>query len=205
MTAEPRTDVEQSIRESWARADWPEATRRIVEGYGPQVLGYLVRTMRNEADACEVYGRFCEHLWRGLPAFEGRSAFKTWAYRLATHARTRFWEDPYRRRGTRLDTGAVSQIAEQVRSRTLRYLRTEVKDGIARLREKLEPDEQGLLTLRIDRGMAWAEIAEVLAGADEELPEKELKTRASALRQKFQRVKDKIRRMAQEEGLLDVD
>jgi RNA polymerase sigma-70 factor (ECF subfamily) len=205
MAGEREETLEPRLRERWAGARFEEAARLLVEGYGPQILGYLVRTMRNEADACEVFGRLCEQLWRGLPRFEGRSSFKTWAYRLATHARTRFWEDPYRRRARPLESDLISKLEQQVRSRTLRHLRSEVKDRFARLRASLSPEEQSLLTLRIDKELAWTEIAEILAGPDESCSEGELKLRATALRQRFQRLKDKIRRLADEEGLLEAD
>src|SRR5262245_58860332 len=87
MPSKQNEEIERSSRESWLRGDFESATRCLIEGYGPQILGFLVHTMRNEDDASEVFSRFCEHLWRGIAKFEGRSSFKTWAYRLATHAR----------------------------------------------------------------------------------------------------------------------
>jgi RNA polymerase sigma-70 factor, ECF subfamily len=194
--------LEARIWVAFGRGELDEAARRLVEGYGPLILGYLVRTMGSEPEAWEVFAQFSEDLLRGLPGFEGRSSFKTWAYRLATNARARYWKEPYRQRGRRLATDEMQHLEAEVRSRTHDYLRTEVKDRFAKLRERLDPEEQTLLTLRVDKDMGWAEIAEVLSGPDEACGERELAQRSAALRQKFQRLKAKIRKLAQEEGLL---
>ena len=67
-----------------------------------------------------------------------------------------------------------------------------------RLRAKLSPDEQALLTLRVDRELEWREIARVLA--DDELADDAAVTRAAAgLRKKFERLKEKLRRLAAED------
>ena len=205
MSKNGRADLERRIHELWSRGEMEEATRVLLDGYGPQILGYLVHTMRHEQDACEVFSRFCEHLWRGIGKFEGRSTFKTWAYRLATHARGRFWHDPFRKRARPLESDAIERLEQDVRSRTLRWLRTEVKDRFARIRESLDPEEQTLLTLRVDKELSWTEIADVLSGPDEALSDRELGTRATALRQKYQRLKEKIRRIAKDAGLLEDD
>lgn len=203
MSKEDRDASERKIVEARARRDFQEAAGLVVEAYGPQVLGYLVRTMRSQADASEVFSQFCEDVCRGLPRFEGRSSFWTWTYRVATNARTRFWQDPYRRRGKRLPSGDLARIEQEVRSKTLNYLRTEVKDRFATLREKLSADEQSLLTLRVDKDMSWTEIAEVMSEDKEPCSDADLKVRATALRQRYQRLKDKIRKLAQEEGLMN--
>jgi len=87
-------------------------------------------------------------------------------------------------------------VAAEVRSTTALHLKSEAKDAIARLREQLSPVEQSLLVLRVDRGLSWAEVSEVMS-----TPEDPLDSRAAAKR--FQRVKDKLRTLATEAGLLD--
>jgi RNA polymerase sigma-70 factor (ECF subfamily) len=197
--------LEQEILEALRRQDLHEATRRIVEGYGPQVLGYLIRTMHDETDASEVFSQLCEELHQGIGRFEGRSSVRTWVYRLATRIRYRFWQDPYRRRAERLATDEISRLEQEVRSRTLPFLRTEVKDRFAELFKRLDPEDQSLLTLRIDKEMSWTEIAEVLAGEEEVVPEQEMRSRAATLRQRFKRLKDKIRRLLERQGLQEQD
>jgi hypothetical protein len=102
--------LEARIWVAFGRGELDEAARRLVEGYGPLILGYLVRTMGSEPEAWEVFAQFSEDLLRGLPGFEGRNSFKTWAYRLATNARARYWKEPYRQRGQRLATDEMQHL-----------------------------------------------------------------------------------------------
>jgi RNA polymerase sigma-70 factor, ECF subfamily len=168
----------------------------VVRDHGPQILGYLTSILRNDADAAEVFSQFTEDLWRGLPGFRGECPVRVWAYRLAWHAAARHLRDPYRRRGRRLETTELSRIADEVRSSVLPGRTDARQRGIERLRSQLSPAEQTLLVLRLDRGLSWREVAEVLAedGAVVDEP---------ALRKRFERLKERLARMAREEGLLE--
>jgi RNA polymerase sigma-70 factor (ECF subfamily) len=199
---EAQRQLEQRIQQRLDLREIEEAARVVVEGYGPEIFGYLLRSMRNDDDAAEVFSQFCEDLCRGLGTFQRRSSCRTWLYRVATIARARFWKDPYRRRGQRLQTDEISKLEQEVRASTLAYLRGEVKDRYLQLLEALDADERTLLTLRAEKEMSWPEIAEVHAGPDEALSDKELLSSAAALRQRYKRLKDKIRSLAQDEGLL---
>jgi RNA polymerase sigma-70 factor, ECF subfamily len=172
------------------------AAEAIVRDYGPQILGYLTSVLRNDGDAAEVFSQFTEDLWRGLPGFRGECPVRVWAYRIAWHAAARHLRDPYRARGRRLDTNELSRVAEEVRSSVLLGRREARQRGIDRLRARLAPDEQTLLVLRLDRDLSWREVATVLAeeGAPVDEP---------ALRKRFERLKEKLARMAKEEGLLE--
>jgi DNA-directed RNA polymerase specialized sigma24 family protein len=63
------------------------------------------------------------------------------------------------------------------------------------LRATLTPEEQSLLTLRVDRELSWREVAEVMA--EEGRPADE-----PALRKRFGRLKEKLAGAARERGLL---
>jgi RNA polymerase sigma-70 factor (ECF subfamily) len=172
------------------------AAEAIVRDYGPQILGYLTSVVRNDGDAAEVFSQFTEDLWRGLPGFRGECPVRVWAYRLAYHAAARHLRDPYRQRGRRLESTELSRIADEVRSSVLLGRREARQEGIDRLREKLAPDEQTLLVLRLDRGLSWREVATVLA--EDGAPVDEV-----ALRKRFERLKGKLADLAREEGLLE--
>jgi RNA polymerase sigma-70 factor (ECF subfamily) len=147
-----------------------------------------------------VFSQFGEDLWTGLPGFRRASSFRTWAYTLAHHAAHRYRRDPLRKRGVALsECPDVLEMEERVRTTTLVHLRSEVKDRVRRLREKLEPDDQTLLVLRVDREMAWDEIAEILfAGTDE----RERVKNAASLRKRFERIKDRLRALVAEDPTL---
>ncbi|ACL66929.1 RNA polymerase, sigma-24 subunit, ECF subfamily [Anaeromyxobacter dehalogenans 2CP-1] len=172
------------------------AAEAVLREYGPQLLGYLSSILRNDADAAEVFSQFTEDLWRGLPGFRRECPVRVWAYRLAWHAAARHLRDPYRGRGRRLETHELSRIADEVRSSALLGRREARQRGIDRLRARLQPDEQTLLVLRLDRGLSWREVATVLADEGDAVDE-------PALRKRFERLKEKLARMAREEGLLE--
>ena len=185
-----REALEARIAAALDATDWDAAATTAIAGYGPEILGYLIAVTRDRADAQEIFSSFAEDLWKGLPGFRRQSSFRTWAYKLAWHAATRFAEDPYRKRGRALATGEASRLAEAVRSATAPHLQTAVKDKLARLRASLAPDEQTLLVLRIDRRLSWQEVCDVMAAEE------------AALRKRFERLKEKLRRLARAEGLL---
>jgi DNA-directed RNA polymerase specialized sigma24 family protein len=95
----------------------------------------------------------------------------------------------------------LAQMVERVRTETLGYLKTEVKDRFARLREHLSEDEQMLLVLRVDRDLGWNDIAVILADG-ESLSGAALQRRAAGLRKQFQRTKEKLSKLARSDGLL---
>ena len=70
------------------------------------------------------------------------------------------------------------------------------------LREQLEPDDQMLLVLRVDRGMEFRDIAVALAEADAPLDAETLEREAARLRKRFERVKERLRELARSEGLI---
>jgi RNA polymerase sigma-70 factor, ECF subfamily len=188
--------LETSIAARIAVGDFGGAATAAIEGMGPQILGYLTATLRDRDAAYEVFGHFCEQLWKSIQTFRGDSSFKTWAYKLVIHAVSRYRRDGYRRLGRQLDSGEASALAEQVRSRTAPYQQTEIKDKFSKLREALEPDEQTLLFLRVDQGLSWNDVAEVMG-------EEGHAVEVSALRKRFERAKSRLRKLAEEHGLID--
>ena len=124
---------------------------------------------------------------------------RTWFYRLARAAAVRFRRSPGNRPDRRVRLSQVSDAVEQVRSRSLVHLRSEVKDGFRRLREQLDADEQQLLLLRVDRDLGWAEIAEIL---EDDADPKAIARASARLRQQFHSLKQRLRELAIAEGLV---
>jgi RNA polymerase sigma-70 factor (ECF subfamily) len=201
---EQREGLEGQIRGYCDAQQWGPAATAALRGYGPEVLGYLSAMCRTETDAAEVFSSFCEDMWKGLPRFRWQSSFRTWAYTLARHALYRLGRDPQRRRERNMalpDSPEVLELAEQVRTTTMIHLRTEIKNKFTALREQLEPDDRTLLILRVDRKLAWNEIAAIMADADEPTPE-QLKRGAATLRKRFERAKERLRKLAADQRLI---
>jgi len=175
------------------------AATRALEAYGAELYGFLVGTLGNEPDAAEVFSQVGEDLWKGLPSFALGCSVRTWLYVLARHAAARFRRSPWNRR-----TGEshLEALVEAARTRTQPWLRTEVKDRFRALRDALDPDDRSLLILRVDRGLAWEEVARVTLGV--EAPDAAVLGRETdRLRKRYQLLKDELRRRADEAGLLD--
>jgi RNA polymerase sigma-70 factor (ECF subfamily) len=171
--------------------------------YGPELYGFLASQLGIDSDADEVFSQLAEDLWRGLPRFQWRCSLRTWLYLLARHAACRFRASPWNRGGRTGDSHLDEQIAE-VHSRTGPWRRTDVKDRLRQLRDSLDPDDRLILVLRVDRGLAWSEVALVTLG--EETPTAEaLKRESARLRKRFQDLKKELRVRARRAGLLEAD
>jgi len=174
------------------------AATRALESYGPELYGFLISYLGNEADAAEVFSQVGEDLWNGLPSFKLGCSVRTWLYVLARHAAARFRRSPWNRR-----TGEshLEELVELVRTRTQPWLRSDMKDRFRALRDALDPDDRSLLILRVDRGLSWEEVARVTLGI--EAPDTAVLERETIrLRKRYQLLKDELRRRAAELGLL---
>lgn len=189
-------ELEREIADLLAAGDHAAAATVALNGLGPQIVGYLGATLRDDDAAHDVFAHFCEQLWKSLPTFRRESSFKTWAYKLVLHSVGRYRRDGFRARGRALGSSEAAALAEQIHSRTAPYLKTEVKDRIAELRASLDPTDQTLLFLRVDQGLSWTEVAEVMSEEGEPVA-------AAALRKRFERAKERLRELAKQQGLLD--
>jgi RNA polymerase sigma-70 factor (ECF subfamily) len=205
ILAEERDALEQQIHALCGAGDKTRAATLLLEGYGRELLGFLISRLRDRDAAGEVFSRFTEDLWRGLDGFRWQCSARVWCYTLARHAASHYLHEARRRRVRHLPlsrAGPVSEIAERIRTATLASARTESKSRIARLRECLPTDDQTLLILRINRRLAWTEIAQVMLHEGEVVEDSVLKKEAVRLRKRYESAKDKLRKMALKEGLV---
>jgi RNA polymerase sigma-70 factor (ECF subfamily) len=197
-----REQIEQPIRDACSAGEHERAATLAIEAYGREVLGFLVARL-DEQRGNEVFSDVLEDLWRGLPGFAWRSSLRSWLYTLARHAISRHLRGKSRRREAPLDTSAaLSAVVERVRTDTAAYMRTPVKNRFRELRARLAEDEQTLLILRIDRNLSWRELASVMAEGEGPASDQDLDKVAARLRQRFQTAKDRLRKLAEDEGLL---
>lgn len=198
-TDDDRRAREAPVRAAAAAGDRRAAAAAAVELYGAEIGGYLHAIARDDDLAAEAFAMFCEDLCKGLPSFRWESSLRTWAYTLARHALYRLKRTPAARRQIPLDAAReVFERAEQLRTATVQFLRTEVKDGLRQLRDELDPEDHELLILRVDRKLSWRDIA-IAIGADDD---RSADQRAAALRKRFERLKAALRAMAAERGLM---
>jgi RNA polymerase sigma-70 factor (ECF subfamily) len=195
---------DDAIRRAFDAGDLELAATRALETHGSEILSFLVARLRSMSEGQEAFSMFAEDLWRGLPAFGWRCSVRTWAYSLARNAANRHVVVAQRRPERNLalsQHASVSQAVERVRSATQIHQRTDVKDRVRALREQLEPDDQMLLLLRVDRDLSWRDTAIAMC-SETDLDDAAIEREAVKLRKRFERVKADLRRMAEEAGLL---
>jgi RNA polymerase sigma-70 factor (ECF subfamily) len=201
--ARERLEVEAEVRQQCSSGDYRAAATVMLREYGAEISSLLCARLRSQANGNEVFGMFCEDLWRALPSFEFRCSSRTWAYMLARHAELRFRAEPQRRPDRNLPFAAqFEELAERHRSSTSPYRRTWVRERLRELRGRLHEQDELLLLLRVDRALSWREIARVLLPSGLDANDGLLQREAARLRQRFVVIKQRLRQWAMEEGLL---
>lgn len=192
-----REQVELRIRAAWNASDYAKATEVAIRSYGAEVLGFLVALHKNYDDAEQSYSHFSERLWQGMPRFEWKCSVRTWAYVLARNAAIDVQRGEARHRRGRVPDDRISDIAEVLRTETISLLRTETRTAFSRLRDELPEDDRTLLVLRVDRDLEWRDVARVLGSSEDTLDRE-----AARLRKRFQLVKDRLKALGKERGLV---
>jgi RNA polymerase sigma-70 factor (ECF subfamily) len=168
----------------------------VLREHGAEIFGWMLATLGTEAEAADAFSLFSEDLWRSLDRHQGRCSIRTWCYMIARHAVARAFEARARGRAASLSEVPASRLVAPLREPTLRHLRTDVKDGVRALRERLDLDDQTLLVLRVDKDLGWRDIALVMLGADAD--DASLARHAATLRKRFERIKERLRQLAAE-------
>lgn len=182
---------ETDLRARCDAGDHDGAAAAAIERYGPELFGFLVGLAGDRDRAGDVFSAVCERAWRGLPKFRWDAPLRVWMYRIA---RNEFLRAAARDRGE-LPLSVVPSVAHaiaEVRTATAPHLRTDVKDEFARIRAALDPDDHMLLGLRLERGLAWNEIARVLGDGDPA----HLTRDAATLRKRYERVKARLKELS---------
>jgi len=207
MDPDKRRSIDAEIRRLAESGDAGAAATVALRAYGPEIFEFVAALHRNDTDASEVFSIFAEKMWKCLPSFRWDASFRTWAYAVVRTCSLDF-RRAERRRAARVvplpEGSSLSALEAEVRTVTRSYLRTERRDRFAELRARLSPEEQELLMLRVDRKLAWDDLAVVLHGEDAPpLDAAEKKRAAARLRKRFQHLKEKLYEMGRREGLID--
>ena len=191
-------DVDSKIRAACEAGDFHRAATHAIQDYGPELMGFLVVVMRDRNMAGDVFSDVCVRMWKSLPNFRWESSFRTWMYvvaRRACHAHRRAQADARERRVPLSDVPELDALIVRMRTTTLAKLDKPGTTRAERLRARLTPDEQMLLTLRLDRELDWRAIARVLTDL-ESIDDDALTREAAGLRKRFERIKEKLKRFA---------
>lgn len=205
-TLEAAAELDRAVRESCSAGEPQAAATSILEALGPHVLRLLHTRFRDEQATAEVFSLFAEDLWLGLPKFRFECSTRVWVFLLARNAGNRYLDRDLRRRRALVPLSQVPDYAahaERIRTATLLQLSTPHEVRLSRLRAELSPEDQELLTLRIDRELDFAEIALVMLG-DQHAGAELLARESARLRKRFQLLKERLRKrwkeIAKEDG-----
>jgi RNA polymerase sigma-70 factor (ECF subfamily) len=198
MYSSQRRNLEAELTTLLAQRDYCGAATSALKGYGSEILSLMAALHRNTEDAKDAFSLFCEALWKGLPGFEGRSSFRTWAYTIAHHASCRFREKQHGNREVVVSVSEFDQMAAALTT-TWSRLRKQVGSRVERLRGRLDPDDQMLLILRVERELDWRDLARVM-NHGKDLDDPTLMRESARLRKRFQSIKEQLRDMARREA-----
>jgi RNA polymerase sigma-70 factor (ECF subfamily) len=197
--------IERQIHSLCDAGEREKAATRLLESYGQEIFRFLLSRLHDHDASGEVFSQFTEDLWRGLGGFRWECSARAWSYTLARHASSRYVADARRRRQREEPisrSSGLHDVAQKIRTQTLAAVRTEVKSRVNELREQLPLDDQTLLILRVNRRLDWKEIARIMIDESEATTDRAIETEAARLRKRFQAIKEKLRRMAHDAGLL---
>ncbi len=173
--------VDERVRALLDAGAHADAAAAAIRAHGPAALRYLRSLLRDEADANDAFSYWAESVWRGLPGFRGDAPLRTWALRLAYRAALAVLDHAWRRRVRPFATGEASRLAATLRTASavrLERQRRKLDAVIARL----APEQQTLLSLRVDQGMSWEDIATVLSTDTRDVDPKTLAKRYERLK-----------------------
>jgi len=193
--------LDERVRELLASGNATQAVTQTLRSLGPEVLGFLSGVLGNDADADEVFASTSERLWRSLGMFQWRCSLRTWTYVIARNEIERFRRGARRREGL----GSISDlegVVAAVRTETRSALRSEKFAELVRLRNELPVEDRTLLVLRVDRDLAWDEIALAFVEQPETCTDEERKREAARLRKRFQLIRERLAARAREAGLM---
>jgi RNA polymerase sigma-70 factor, ECF subfamily len=184
--------VQARVQELIGAGDVSGGATEALRALGPEVLRFLRSVLRDEEDAADAFSHFAENLWRGLPSFRGQASLRTWAFRIAWNSAMNLRNDAWHRRGRRFATGEASQLAEEIRTKTVVRVERQ-RDELEKLRQTLSAEDQSLLTLRLDREFSWEEIAEIMSAGGEPV-------QPLALMKRFERLKKRLAEMLRKQA-----
>lgn len=166
-----------------------------VEQLGPSVFAFLRSALGDDELALEAFSMACEDLVRTIAAYRRECSIRTWFFAVARNAarHARMRGQPLHER-----LSNAPELEAAVRTVTAPHQRTDWKDRLRALREKLSADDQLLLALRLDSELSWSEVARIFFA-----PEVPSVGSEPVLRKRFERIKTLLKREAQAAGWLD--
>jgi RNA polymerase sigma-70 factor (ECF subfamily) len=138
--------------------------------YYGRIYAFVLRRLRNAADAAEVANEVMLEVWRGAAGFEGRAKALTWVLGIANHKTI----DRMRRRGydTTQDELDPDELADERESSDELLARLQQAEAVKRCLDRLSEAHRAVVHLAFFEDLGYEEIASILR-----CPEGTVKTR----------------------------
>ena len=167
-----------------------QAADLLLARLSPELRPFLHRLLGDVALADEAHSNTCERLWRGLATFRWECSLRSWSYIIARREASRC-RARHARDGIQQTTlSKADQVAARAGS-TSRTFSTTRRDQLDSLRASLSDEDRDLVVLRVERGLAWKDIAAAFL-EDNEANEENIGREAARLRQRFRAIRVKI-------------
>jgi RNA polymerase sigma-70 factor (ECF subfamily) len=183
-------DLDNQVRDLLEAHNVAEATTLALRVLGPEILGFLSGVL-GDHDGDEVFSAFSERLWRSIDRFEWRCTLRTWTYVIARREIGKFRRGIRRHVQGRVPLSELQDVLEAVR-KTHTTLAAGRQNTLTRLRDELPIEDRTLLILRVDRNLAFDDIALAFADDAEALGDDDLKRESARLRKRFQLIKRRL-------------
>jgi RNA polymerase sigma-70 factor (ECF subfamily) len=190
----PDPELAEARVAAWLDAgDLAGAATEALRAYGTAVRHYL-RSLDQDDVAHELFAEFSERLWTALPRFRREASMRTWVFKLAWTTAQDWKRRAARNRVRRLDTSEADKLVAEIRSTTPAYQRGDAADRWRALQASLSAEDRSLLLLRLDQRLPWRDVAQVMARGASSLD-------VATLRKRFERLKARLRELAEQHGV----
>lgn len=162
-----------------ARSGDRDAFSALMERYEKRVYHQALRLLNHPEDAADVTQEVFFKAWRGLPRFQGESAFSTWLYRLTDNAAIDLLRREKKRRGDLSldDPDSLALPAGPVLTPQQALEAGELQKAVERGLACLSEEHRRVLVLRELNGLSYEQIGGLL-----DLPAGTVKSRIARAR-----------------------
>ena len=143
--------------QSQNRSSSPE---QLVKDLSPPLLSYLRRYVGDFALADDLLQETLIRITRGLPAFEGRSSVKTWAFSIATRVAADHFRKPAHRVRI-VDLDETPDLTDSAPSIEQRLVIDEMNACVRKVIDSLPGDYRAALVLHDLERLTAAQVAEI--------------------------------------------
>lgn len=176
-----------------ARSGDQSAFEALVKANQAMAYQLAYRMTGNPEDAADLTQEAFLNAWRGLSAFDGRSSFSTWLYRLTSNACIDFLRREKRRVSLSMtledeedEEGRQADLPDQRFSPQRELEKKEAAEALRRGLAALTPEYREILTLRELEGYSYQELSREL-GLEEGTVKSRLARARLALREFLQK------------------